>query len=65
MPVRKYWRHIIGIDIALHLKGESRDRKIAFINHICETKTDGDVKEMVDSRSKLLSAYEQFNQTKL
>lgn len=61
MAVRKYWRHMIGIEIALHFKNEPRDRKIAFLNHICETKTDGDVKKLVDSRSKLLSAYEQFN----
>jgi hypothetical protein len=65
MAVRKYWRHMLGVDVALFLKNEPRERKVAFMNHICENKMDGDVKEMVDSKSKLLKEYELFSQTKL
>jgi hypothetical protein len=56
---------MIGIDIAIYLANEPREKKVAFMKHICETKTDHDVKEMNDSKNKLFKAFEEFSQTKL
>lgn len=60
MPVRKYWRHMLGIDIALYLSAEPRNVKVDFINHVCDTMTDGEVLEMVNSKRKLLTEFEKF-----
>jgi hypothetical protein len=54
-------KQMLGVHVAVYLKDEPRDRKAAFVNHICETKTDGDVTEMCDSRGKLLNAYNDFS----
>jgi hypothetical protein len=65
MPVRKYWRHMLGINVALYLADEPRDRKVAFVNHICETQSDAHASELVESRNKLVKSYNEFIQTKL
>jgi hypothetical protein len=65
MAVRKYWRHILGIDVALYLINEPRDKRVAFMKYICENKTDGDATELTESRIKLINAYREFSQTKI
>jgi hypothetical protein len=65
MAVRKYWRHMLGIDVALFLINEPREQKVAFMNYICANKEDKDVKILVDSRIKLVTAFREFSQTKI
>jgi hypothetical protein len=64
MPVRKYWRHLFGVEIAVAFPDEPREKKIAFLNHICQTKEDADVMVLIDSRAKLKTEFENFKPSK-
>lgn len=64
MPVRKYWRHMLGVQMAITFTDQPREVMVSFINHFCETRSDGEASELVESKNKLKTEFENFKSKK-
>lgn len=63
MSVRRYYRHLLGVEVAITFPQERREIKAGFMEWFCAEKDDPDAIELIDKTSKLKSIFNQYKST--